>query len=158
MVEVTYVSGNESLMDKIAPLWEELNRLHLSFSPYFQEYYKTMTFEDRKCSLQQRTSGGEIRVDLALDDSENPIGYCVTSIDQWLTGEIESIFVNPLHRGRGIGTKLIEKALDWLEVKGTKRNIVAVAVGNEQVYAFYERFGFFPRRTLLEQKKPAEQK
>ena len=36
MVDVTYVSGNESLIDKIAPLWEELNKQHLCLSPYFK--------------------------------------------------------------------------------------------------------------------------
>jgi GNAT superfamily N-acetyltransferase len=158
MVNVTYVSGNESLIDKISPLWEELNRLHLSMSPYFRDYYRTLTFEDRTRSIQQRAYGGEIRVDLALDDSGQPIGYCVTSIDRWLTGEIESIFVNPQNRGQGIGTILMEKALDWLKVKGSKKNIISVAVGNEQVYVFYEQFGFFPRRTLLEQKKTVKSK
>jgi GNAT superfamily N-acetyltransferase len=158
MVDVTYISGNERLMDQIAPLWEELNRLHLRLSTYFRDYYEASTFEDRKRALQQRTCGGELRVDLALDVSKQPIGYCVTSIDQWLTGEIESLFVNPQNRGQGIGTTLMEKALDWLNVKGAKRNIVAVAVGNEQVYGFYEHFSFLPRRTLLEQKKQVESK
>lgn len=158
MGNVTYVSGNESLIDRISPLWEELNRLHLSLSPYFRDYYQTLTFEDRQRSIQQRAYGGEIRVDLALDDSGQPIGYCVASIDRWLTGEIESIFVNPQNRRQGIGTILMAKALDWLKVKGAKKNIISVAVGNEQVYVFYEQFGFFPRRTLLEQKKPVESK
>jgi len=153
MVEITYVSGNESLIDEIAPLWEELNRQHLGLSTYFRDYYEVSKFEDRKRGLQQRTCGGELRVDIALDVSKRPIGYCVTSIDQWLTGEIESLFVDQHNRGQGIGTTLMEKALNWLNVKGAKRNIVAVAVGNEQVYTFYEHFSFFPRRTLLEQKK-----
>jgi GNAT superfamily N-acetyltransferase len=158
MVNVTYVSGNESLIDRVASLWEELNRQHLSLSPYFKNYYRTLTFEDRKRSIQQRGFGGEIRVDLALDNSGQPIGYCITSIDRWLTGEIDSIFVDPQCRGQGVGTVLMEKALDWLKVKGAKKNVVSVAVGNEQAYVFYQQFGFFPRRTLLEQKKTAKRK
>ena len=153
MVNVTYVSGNARLIDKVASLWQELNKQHLSLSPYFKDYYRTLTFEDRKRSIQQRAIGGEIRVDLALNDSGQPIGYCITSIDRTLTGEIDSIFVDPQYRGQGIGTVLMEKALDWLKVKGAKKNVVSVAVGNEQAYVFYEQFGFFPRRTLLEQKK-----
>ena len=102
----------------------------------------------------QRAYGGEVRVDLALDASEALIGYCVSSIDKWLTGEIDSIFVTPQCRGQGIGTTLMEKALEWLNSKGAKKKIVSVAVGNEQAYVFYEQFGFYPRRTLLEQKKP----
>ena len=158
MVNVTYVSGNESLIDRVGPLWEELNKQHLSLSPYFKDYYRTLTFEDRKRSIQQRVFGGEIRVDLALDDLSQTIGYCITSIDRTLTGEIESIFVDPQYRGQGIGTVLMEKALDWLRVKRAKRSVVFVAVGNEQAYVFYEQFGFLPRRTLLEQKKAVKRK
>ena len=158
MVNVTYISGNASLIDRVAPLWEELNKQHLSLSPYFKDYYRALTFEDRKRSIQQRVSGGEIRIDLALDNSGQPIGYCVTSVDRTLTGEIDSVFVDPQYRGQGIGTVLMEKALEWLKVKGSKKNIVSVAVGNEQSYVFYEQFGFFPRRTLLEQKKPVKRK
>jgi len=153
MVNTTYISGNVSLIDKIKPLWEELNQQHLSLSPYFKDYYLTLTFQDRKKAILQRSLGGDVRVDLALDSSGKLIGYCVTSIDNLATGEIDSIFVNPQYRKQGIGRALMEKALEWLNSKGVKKKIVSVAVGNEQVYRFYSRFGFLPRRTLLEQKQ-----
>ena len=153
MVDVTYVTGNARLIDKVAPLWEELNKQHLSLSPYFKEYYRTLKFNDRKQAILQRAIGGGVRVDLALDGSASVIGYCVTSIDKFLTGEIDSIYVCPACRGLGIGTTLMELALEWLKKRGSKKNIVSVAVGNEQAYVFYSQFGFLPRRTLLEQKK-----
>jgi len=153
MVNITYVSGNANLIDKVEPLWKELNKHHLCVSPYFKAYYRDLTFEDRKHAILQRAFGGDVRVDLALGASEKLVGYCVTTIDRWLTGEIDSIFVTSSCRGRGMGTELMEKALQWLKSKGAKKKIVSVAVGNEQAYVFYEQFGFFPRRTLLEQKK-----
>jgi len=153
MARVSYVSGNARLIDKIVPLWEQLNRQHLSMSPYFKEYYKTLTFEERKLAILQRARGGDVRVDLAFDSSEKLIGYCVSSIDKLQTGEIDSLYVVSECRGQGIGANLMEKTLEWLKSKGSKKNIVSVAVGNEQVYVFYEQFGFYPRRTLLEQKK-----
>jgi diamine N-acetyltransferase len=153
LMNATYVSGNARLIDKIAPLWQELNKQHLNMSPYFKEYYKKLTFEDRKRAILQRALGGEIRVDIAQDDEGKLVGYCVSSIDKLQTGEIDSIFVTPESRGHGIGATLIEKALEWLKSKESKKNIVSVAVGNEKAYVFYEQFGFYPRRTLLEQKK-----
>ena len=153
MIKVTYVSGNKSLIDKVKPLWEQLNKQHLAGSPYFKEYYRTLTFEDRKQAILQRGYGGGVRVDLAVDGAGEAVGYCVTTIDRWLTGEVDSIFVVPTCRGQGVGTAFMEKALAWLKEKGSKKNIVSVAVGNEQAYVFYEQFGFYPRRTLLEQKK-----
>jgi diamine N-acetyltransferase len=151
-VNITYVSGKTSLIDEIEPLWRELNKQHLNMSPYFKEYYKALTFEDRKKAILQRAIGGEVKVDLAKDDSSNLIGYCVSSINSVQTGEIDSIFVCPDFRDEGIGATLMERALEWLKRKGSKKNIVSVAVGNEKAYVFYEQFGFYPRRTLLEQK------
>jgi diamine N-acetyltransferase len=81
------------------------------------------------------------------------VGYVVCSVDKMYNGEIDSIFVVPSYRRQGIGKTLMEKALTWLDGKGSKKNIVSVAVGNEQAYDFYRVFGFFPRRTMLEQKK-----
>ena len=154
MVTVNYISGNARQIDKIIPLWEQLNRQHLSMSPYFKEYYKTLTFQDRKRAILQRGFGRQVHVDLALGNADVLVGYCVSSIDRTLTGEIDSIFVVPELRERGVGTTLMEKTLEWLKSKGSKKNIVSVAVGNEQSYVFYEQFGFYPRRTLLEQKNP----
>ena len=151
--KIKYVHGDGGMLDEIKVLWETLNRHHLSVSPYFKDYYLTLTFEERKRAILQRASGGEVRVDLALDASSELVGYCVSSIDRWLTGEIDSIFVTAKYRGQSIGRALMEKALAWLNGKGAKKKIVSVAVGNEQAYGFYSRFGFLPRRTLLEQKK-----
>ena len=153
MINITFISGNARIIDRVAPLWEDLNRQHLGASPYFKDYYRTLKFEDRKRAILQRTVGGEIRVDLAMNSANSIVGFCITSIDRELTGQIDSIFVSKTYRNQGIGTKLMEKALEWLNLKGSKKNIVSVAVGNEQAYVFYSQFGFFPRRTLLEQKK-----
>ena len=153
MLIVTYASGNKRLINRIKPLWEELNKQHLNLSPYFKEYYSALRFEDRKRVILQNALGGEVRVDLASDASSHLIGYCVSSIDKLLIGEIDSIFVNRTYRRQGIGKALMEKALAWLDGKGAKKKIVSVAVGNEQVYGFYTHFGFFPRLIMLEQKK-----
>ena len=152
MVDIIFSCGDENLIDKIKPLWKELNKYLLGVSPHFKEYYKTLTFESRKRFILQRATGGAIRVDLAFEDCRLA-GDCVSSIDKLLTGEIDSIFVNTNYRRQGIGRALIEKALIWLDEEDVKKKIISVTVGNEQVYAFYQRFGFLPRRILLEQKK-----
>ena len=153
MPNITYVSGNKTLMDKVEPLWLEINKHHLSLSPYFKDYYQNLAFQDRKRVILQRALGGDVHVDIAYADSGLLVGYCISSIDKLLTGEIDSIFVAIKFRGQGIGKTLMDKAMAWLDSKGAKKKIVSVAVGNEQAYGFYARFGFLPRRTMLEQKK-----
>jgi len=45
----------------------------------------------------------------------------------------------------------MKEALVWMVAKGTESKIVAVGAGNEQAFGFYMRFGFEPRKTVLEQ-------
>lgn len=155
MPHITYVSGNKSLINQIQPLWQELNQHHLCNSLYFKDYYQKLTFQERKRAILQRALGGEIHVDLAFD-GEMLVGYCVSSIEKVLTGEIDSIFIDSKYRRQGIGRELMQKALTWLDSVGAKKKIVSVGVGNEQAYGFYAKFGFLPRRTMLEQKNQLE--
>jgi GNAT superfamily N-acetyltransferase len=67
-------------------------------------------------------------------------------------GEIESIFVEAPYRSKGIGKALITRALAWMDSSGAIKKRVSVSDGNEGVWEFYRRFGFFPRMMVLEQK------
>jgi ribosomal protein S18 acetylase RimI-like enzyme len=149
---IKYVSGNEVLLDSIRLLWEGLNRHNFELSPYFRQYYADMNFEKRKAVLLKKAVSAELRVDIAMDivTGQN-VGYCVSSVDEEKTGEIESIFVVSDFRGFGIGDSLMKKALTWMEKKRAVAKIVEVAVGNEQVLCFYNRYGFCTRKTVLKQ-------
>jgi ribosomal protein S18 acetylase RimI-like enzyme len=93
-----------------------------------------------------------MRVDLAKEEvSMQNVGYCISSIDEEKTGEIESIFVDAAYKGMGIGDPFIKKALIWMEREGTVAKIVEVGAGNEQAFGFYEKYGFLPRKTVLRQ-------
>jgi len=81
------------------------------------------------------------------------VGYCVSSLSAEKTGEIESIFIEEKYRSQGIGSSLVTRALEWLDTKGSVRNRVSVGDGNEEAWGFYAKFGFYPRMTVLEQKK-----
>jgi ribosomal protein S18 acetylase RimI-like enzyme len=48
-----------------------------------------------------------------------------------------------------LGEALMESALRWFDEHEVKEKHVAVAVGNEKVFEFYMRFGFYPRTTVL---------
>jgi ribosomal protein S18 acetylase RimI-like enzyme len=151
-LNIKYVSGNEVLLDSIRLLWEGLNQHNFNLSPYFKRYYVEMDFEKRKASLLKKTVSAELRVDIAMDvmTGQN-VGYCVSSINQEKTGEIESIFVASNYRGWGIGDSLMKTALTWMNEKRAVAKIVEVAVGNEQAFGFYNRYGFCIRKTVLKQ-------
>ena len=152
--KIKYTHEDQTGLDKIKALWEGLNEYNLLLSPYFKRNYHAFTFESRKADLQIKASQTQMRIDLATDKTTTQhIGYIVSSITKEKTGEIDSIFVNPSYRGFGVGDALMKKALVWMDKKGVTTKIVEVAVGNEQVFGFYSRYGFYPRKTLLKQIK-----
>jgi diamine N-acetyltransferase len=153
-LSIDYVSGNQILLEDIRFLWEQLNQHMVGCSIGFKWHYLSMTFEKRKLVLLEKAGHGEMRVDMAVDkQSTKKVGYCISRIDESKTGEIESIFVNEDYRGLGIGGTLMQKALAWMDEKSAEKKVVAVGVGNEHAFAFYDRYGFRPRKTVMEQIK-----
>jgi ribosomal protein S18 acetylase RimI-like enzyme len=152
--KIEYVFGNEALLDNIRFLWQSLNQYHLDLSPCFKQDYVETNFEKRKAFFLKKAESAELRVDIAVDAvTKQNVAYCVSSIDEEKTGEIESIFVASNYRGLGIGDSLVRRVLAWMDEKGTISKIVEVAAGNEQAFGFYSRYGFFARRTVLKQIK-----
>jgi ribosomal protein S18 acetylase RimI-like enzyme len=153
--KIKYTYGDQELLDTVRPLWEELNLYHCSRSKHFKSHYKAMTFEKRKTVILKKTvGGGELRVDLAVDEvTGKAVGYIVSSLNVDKTGEIESVYVDAAYRRLGVGGTLMKNALAWMDQKGAVEKLVEVSVGNEVAWGFYGRFGFMPRQTLLKQIK-----
>lgn len=148
---ILYYETDERKLDLIKELWEELKVLHKLKSKYFFQDYESMIFEDRKEELLQKSKNGILRLDLAVDSvSDNIVGYSVTSIvDE--KGEIDSIFVEEKYRSRGIGTNLMKRSLNWMDIEGTKNKEVKLSVGNDDTIQFYSQHGFHPKHIVLKQ-------
>ena len=159
MSSIEYRRTDIREIDCIRPLWFLLNDYMSTRTTYFQNHFGQMTFEKRKVYFEQVASAGSLRIDLASDvrDKDRYVGYCVSSLlmekTGEKTGEIESIFVDDAYRSCGIGSTLVSRALGWLDENGSTRNRVSVSEGNEPVWNFYKKFRFYPRMTVLEQKK-----
>ena len=76
------------------------------------------------------------------------IVYCISKILNGV-GEISSIYVEDKFRHIGIGSKLMNVALDWLDSNCVNAITINVAVGNERVLSFYNKFNFFERHLVL---------
>ncbi|MCW4000447.1 MAG: GNAT family N-acetyltransferase [Candidatus Bathyarchaeota archaeon] len=149
---IKYVSGDQTLLPQIKPLWEALNLYHTSRSTHFKGHYRGMTFEKRVAVLLKKSVGGELHLELALDQAAGRgVGYVVCSFGGEGVGEVDSVFVEEAYRGRGIGDKLMKNTLAWMEQRGALKKTVEVSVGNEAAWGFYGRYGFLPRKTVLEQ-------
>lgn len=155
MPHIAYRDTGIHEIEIIRPLWEHLNEHHCVRAGFFRDYYTKISFDDRKDFFRRRAASGALRLDLALEagTGDRCVAYCVTSLSKELEGEIESIFVEQPFRSMGIGTVLMTRALAWLDGNGSTRNRVSVGDGNEDAWEFYRKFGFYPRMTVLEQKK-----
>lgn len=76
------------------------------------------------------------------DDSERTVGGVVLGSvdDDW--GAMDWLFVDPEHRGEGIGTELFETARTELREQGAEHVRVRVLEKNTEGHEFAERFGF----------------
>lgn len=151
-VSICYVEGGEELLDRVAPLWAELNRHVQAASEHFSAAIAARTFAARKADLMGKSVGGLLRVDLAKTAAGECVGYCVATIDCNRKGEIDSLFVLPDFRNQKIGDALMRRALNWMDAVGVKSRALEVTWGNDRVWNFYRRFGFFPRSLRFIQK------
>ncbi len=72
-------------------------------------------------------------------DGATVVGYCSAERSEECN-KIRSLYVLPNFHGQGIGTRLIEQALQYSDK--TKPTKLTVAVYNDNAISFYEKFGF----------------
>jgi ribosomal protein S18 acetylase RimI-like enzyme len=156
---VVYRTTGVKEIDCIHPLWEDLNRYPGENTPHFRRHYERMTFEDRKEYFTKLDLTGLLHIDLALDTVTcKDVGYCLCSVSLEKSGSIESIFVHPSHRSKGIGTTLVNRGQVWMDSCGVLQKRVSVAAGNENALSFYGKFRFVPRMMVLEQISEQEER
>jgi ribosomal protein S18 acetylase RimI-like enzyme len=151
--EVQYEVGGPELLESIRPLWLMLREHHRSLRTHFRDEISGREFDERKAQWFAFPPSG-VRVELARARG-NLVGYCVTTIDANRVGEVDSLFILESLRRRGIGDAFMRRALAWLDENNVRDRVIEVAAGNEQVWPFYARYGFYPRRTVLKPAKPS---
>lgn len=146
---IVYITGSMELLDAVGLLWEKLNAHHVAQSPSFGEDYAMRTYAWRKAGLLKKD--WNLRVELAQEtETGNAIGYCISVITPE-AGVIESIFIEAEYRRQGIGDALMQHALAWMDEHDVSMKRVVVAVGNEEAFGFYQRYGFHSRHIVLQQ-------
>lgn len=154
-MDTVLMIGGADLLPRIEPLWCELRDLHASRSAHFSDLVSDMEFESRKVGLLEKSVGGHILVQivsLAGSEEQEDVAYCVSTVMLNGTAEIDSIFVAEGYRGKGLGSRLLKGALDWIDEHDIKEVRTTVVWGNEETLPFYERNGLFPKSIVLRRK------
>lgn len=151
MINVEYIEGSQEVLYLIQPMWERLKDYHQNKSKYFADNYANKRFQDRINELTDNSKVG-MKVNLVKDkDTGQYIGYCISTINKEMIGEIDSLYVEKEYRKQGIGSQLMERSLEWLDKNKVKSKIIAVGDGNENVIDFYNHYGFHIRKIILGQ-------
>lgn len=121
------------------------------------------TYPDLSKTIAAINQGLNRRVTLWTERLENPLPGCATFVaDEDLrihgfihvgpsrddddkrggTGQIFSIHVDPPRWGSGIGKRLLDHALDFLQSSGFSEATLWVVAGNDRARQFYEALGW----------------
>lgn len=149
--------GSAADIGSLEPLWVAVHRQHIASTPELAPYVSDAeTWAERRALYEELFRKPDTFVLLASLEGAR-IGYALVHVtpvretwiaDTWATGdrvaELESISVLPEHRGRGVGTTLIEAVDRELESLGVADVVVGVLAGNDAAIRLYERSGYRP--------------
>jgi ribosomal protein S18 acetylase RimI-like enzyme len=76
------------------------------------------------------------------DDPDGAVMATVMAGHDGVQGWLHYVAVDPTHRRRHLGRRLVRQAEGWLRRKGMKRVCLLVRDGEEEAAAFYERLGY----------------
>jgi ribosomal protein S18 acetylase RimI-like enzyme len=150
---VTLHQGRHELVDELEPLWLSLFDHHLSTGAAgLPVIRRSESWARRRALYEELLRSQETFVVVARRESA-AVGYAFAHVhmgpdDTWDTGdrigEVESLAVLPLERGRGLGTLLLDCAEAFLDHLGAQDVMIGVLAGNDDAQRFYERRGMAP--------------
>jgi len=91
---------------------------------------------------------------IIAEDNNTPIGYisgrAITRTDEEpaTIGAISTMWVEPDHRKRGVGTRLVRDLLERLNRAGAQDITLRIVNGNAEAQTFWAGLGFQPRITV----------
>jgi ribosomal protein S18 acetylase RimI-like enzyme len=144
-------AGAERIPD-LQPLWESLSRHHAEVAPELAVLGEVRAEADswavRRELYEEWLRDPDAFVLIAEAQGE-PVGYAMVELrgpeETWATGdrvaELETLAVLPGHRGKGIGSALVERMHEELRRLGVGQSVVSVIATNVDAVRFYERLG-----------------
>ncbi len=133
-------------MSEVSEFRKLPRELFLKLVKVYEEGYKadpTYAYKDRKRVkgyLKWLLRRPNARFFVAFE-GETPIGFVAVEANPPF-GEVHEIVLLPAARGKGLGSALLKKALEYLRKEGCSEVGLWVGEKNERALRFYEKFGF----------------
>ncbi len=147
--EISLLSGGTELLDDIEPLWLMLRQHHADMTPLWRSGLHRRGFRraEGRAPSQIGRRGAARRAGGAAGE---PCGYCVCTVNRDAEGEVDSLFVAPELRRRGIGDAMMSRAMPWLQERcAAGRSWSTCMSCNDAALRFYERYGFHARTVRM---------
>lgn len=142
--------GSIELLPYCQNLWELFIQNQIQNAGEMSDGVAAYLQSQRDGGLLAKISDGKLHIQLVYaSNHQDPIGFCITSLSSDRIGEVEALYVLDKYQGNNLGTQLLQNSLQWLEANNVLEHKLIVAAGNEQVFSFYQKFGFFPGYTTL---------
>ncbi|MHB8717822.1 MAG: GNAT family N-acetyltransferase [Candidatus Dormibacteria bacterium] len=94
---------------------------------------------------RRRARGSALSADLVAFAEGEPVGMAGCRVDPaGGDAEVISVWVDPSHRGTGLGRRLVLAAMGWAGQAGARRFRLFVTEGNDPARRLYEAVGFVP--------------
>jgi len=147
--EVVIRGAEHGDLDAVAALWEELTSLHHALDNRFwiraddgREKYRDWVAEgldqDDRVLVVAEAQGQVVGfIHGMLKDTPPPLA-------SKLTGQVTDLIVDEEHRGRGVGTRLVEAASRWFREKEAQQLMLNAAFCNRPAREFWRSMGFEP--------------
>jgi ribosomal protein S18 acetylase RimI-like enzyme len=149
--------GGPDDLPRLEPLWVSVHHRHAESMPELAPYVDDATTWAVRSALYAELLAKPDTVLLLASAGEELVGYGLAHVmraeegwaaDTWVTGprigEIESLAVLPEHRGRGLGSELLDGLERALRDHGVTDLVLGVLPGNTGALRLYERRGYRP--------------
>jgi ribosomal protein S18 acetylase RimI-like enzyme len=149
--------GGPEDLDRLEPLWVSVHHRHAESMPELAPYVDDATTWAERRKVYAELLAKRDSVLLLAAAGEALVGYGLSHVmaaeetwipDTWVTGprigEIESLAVLPEHRGRGLGSALLDRLERALRDQGVTDIVIGVLPGNDGAVRMYERRGYRP--------------
>jgi ribosomal protein S18 acetylase RimI-like enzyme len=149
--------GTTTDLDSLGDLWVGVHTQHRASMPELAPYVTDAESWAARLTLYREVMAKPDSVLLLAQAGESLVGYGLAHVletqatwiaDTWRrgerVGEIESLAVQPSHRGQGIGTALLDVLEAELRTIGVEDLILGVLAGNAAAQRLYARHGYRP--------------
>jgi GNAT superfamily N-acetyltransferase len=159
---VTVAFGDRADAAHLRPLWLALHHLHQAANLELAPHVDDETSWSKRQALYGHCLESPDAFLLLLRRRGDLIGYALVAVepdgdvlwnDTWQVGEkvaeLETVFVVPEERGKGLGSLLLDVVDAELEARGIHDLAIGAVSGNTAALRLYERRGFLPSWTIV---------